>query len=264
MLFINILYMTLVPQPAPRELTDNKFQTLKDVTSFYSDNSFSFKEKHKFIYDTFKANLSSIETTIRANKCQGYGEAPFFWSWYLLIKEMSSNFSFLEIGVYKGKVMASVQLIAMSLNKQCNIVGISPLADVGDKYSKYNSSDFLSDIQTGYANSGITFDNTKIIKEYSQNLAALNESKDYGPYDIVYIDGCHDYDVVCQDIDNYLPLLKPTGFLVMDDASSLIQDPYGVFVGHADVARAVKDKLDNNNEVQHLFAIGHNRVWRKK
>jgi hypothetical protein len=49
----------------------------------------------------------------------------------------------------------------------------------------------------------------------------------------------------------------------MDDASLFITDAYGSFLGHPDVGKAIIDNLDNNPEFIHLYAVGHNRVWRK-
>ncbi len=91
----------------------------------------------------------------------------------------------------------------------------------------------------------------------------MSEAAARGQYDILFIDGCHDYPVVVQDIQNYLPMLKNGGLLVMDDASLYIEKPFGQFHGHPDVGQAIKDKLDGRTDVKHLFAVGHNRVWRK-
>jgi hypothetical protein len=37
--------------------------------------------------------------------------------------------------------------------------------------------------------------------------------------DMLHIDGCHDFDAVERDLHDYLPKLKPGGFLVMDDVT---------------------------------------------
>ena len=82
-------------------------------------------------------------------------------------------------------------------------------------------------------------------------------------YDIIFIDGCHDYENVCLDINNYSEMLKPGGYLVLDDASLFLHNAFGIFLGHPDVGKAIIDNLDNNNKFIHLYAVGHNRVWRK-
>ena len=106
--------------------------------------------------------------------------------------------------------------------------------------------------------------NINIVKGLSTDFAAMNEVNATGPYDVVFIDGCHDYEVVCQDIKNYVPMLKAGGYLVMDDASLFLEKPYGQFLGHKDVCQAIKDTIDNSSlGLTHSFAVGHNRVWRK-
>ncbi len=65
------------------------------------------------------------------------------------------------------------------------------------------------------------------------------------------------------DIANYVPMLKEGGLLVMDDASLFLESPAGQFHGHPDVGKAIKDSLDIRPDLQHIYAVGHNRVWRK-
>ncbi len=51
----------------------------------------------------------------------------------------------------------------------------------------------------------------------------------------------------------------------MDDASSLLSlsKNHPGFPGHEDVALAIRDDLDKRSNYKHLFACGHNRVWKK-
>ena len=90
-------------------------------------------------------------------------------------------------------------------------------------------------------------------------------AKEHGLYDIVYIDGGHDYETVINDIELTNKILKKDGLLIMDDASSFLEFNHNHegFTGHKDVAQAIKDKIDLDNTYVHLFACGHNRVWRK-
>jgi hypothetical protein len=56
-------------------------------------------------------------------------------------------------------------------------------------------------------------------------------------------------------------LMNPSIYL--DDASLYIDNPYGIFLGHPDVGRAINDTLDTVNNLKHLYAVGHNRIWKK-
>jgi len=238
-------------------------ENLDEVIAFCKDMN---KTKYMELYNIFKCNAENYKDGVLNNQfygCLGFGELAFSWHWYLLVNEMPSNFKFLEIGVYKGRVLALIQLLSNLLNKNAKIWGITPLSCDGDKYSNYNDEDYLNAIKTSFINSNVSCENTQIIQGYSQNDYSINKAKENMNYDIIFIDGCHDYEIVCLDIKNYSNMLKSGGYLVFDDASFFLSDAYGSFLGHPDVGRAIIDNLDNNPEFVHLYAVGHNRVWRK-
>lgn len=238
------------------------FETLQSVIDYYSGGA---ADRHEVIYKAFDDNIRtrSVALYTAFNAAEGFGEDAFCWNWQLLISAMPASFKFLEIGVYKGRTLGVVHLLAAAEKKPCEIFGISPLTNMGDKYSKYGDEDYSYSLLLNLNKMGASVDNINIVKGLSTDTAALSEALSTGPYDIIYIDGCHDYEVVCADIDNYLPMLKPGGYLVMDDASLLLTAPYGRFLGHADVCRAIKEKIDGRLDMTHLFAVGHNRVWLK-
>jgi hypothetical protein len=238
--------------------------TLQEAVTYYKNSQ--DPAKHKVLYEAFAKNASSYKNGVLANhssEVEGFGELSFHWNWYLLVNIMPADFKFLEIGVYKGRVLSLIQMLSQDLGKQARIWGVTPLATAGDKFSMYKPSNYLDDIKSSYTKSGASFDSTTIVKGYSQDPVVIQKVGENATYDIIFIDGCHDYPVVCQDIDNYSPMLKRGGFLVLDDASSLLPGSYGQFLGHEDVGRAVQDKLDGNTQFAHLFAVGHNRVWLK-
>jgi hypothetical protein len=238
------------------------FDTLQSVVDYYSGGA---ADRHEVIYKAFDENVRArSEPLFKAfNAGEGFGEDAFCWNWELLISAMPVAFKFLEIGVYKGRTLGVVQLLSTAFNKSCEIYGISPLTNKGDKYSQYGDEDYSYALLLNLNKMGSSIEDINIIKGLSTDAAVKDEALSAGPYDIIYIDGCHDYEVVCADIDNYLPMLKPGGYLVMDDASLLLDKPYGRFLGHADVCRAIKDKIDGRLDMTHLFAVGHNRVWLK-
>jgi hypothetical protein len=237
--------------------------TLDEVVLFCKNiNKYTYKQ----IYNIFNSNAENYKNSIlkkQFNNSDGFGELSFSWHWYLLVNEMPSTFKFLEIGVYKGRVLSLIQLLSNLLKKNVQIWGITPLSSNGDKFSKYEDMDYLNEIKTSFINSNVSFENTKIIKGFSQQNDIINKAKENMYYDIIFIDGCHDYHVVCLDIKNYSKMLKSGGYLVLDNASLYLQNAYGTFLGHADVGKAIIDHLDNNPEFTHLYAVGHNRAWRK-
>lgn len=239
------------------------FDTLQSVVDYYSGGPV---DKHEVIYKAFDENIKTLNAPLfnAFNAGDGFGEDAFCWNWQLLVSAMpASGFKFLEIGVYKGRTLGVVQLLATAQKKPREIYGVSPLTNKGDKYSKYVDEDYSYALLLNLNKMGSSINDINIVKGLSTDSDVITEAASTGPYDIIYIDGCHDYEVVCADIDNYLPMLNPGGYLVMDDASLLLENPYGRFLGHSDVCRAIKDKIDGRLDMTHLLAVGHNRVWLK-
>ncbi len=247
------------------------FYTLQEVDTFYNSTesaAIPMAERHARIYQEFEAKVRQHDPQLQQAflATEGFGELAFQWNWWLAVKDAPTAFKFLEVGVYKGRVLATIQYLADRMKKSPTIVGVTPLSTEGDKYSGYDDVDYFAAIRRSYektGSGGVSFANTRIIKGYSQDPVTLCEAAQQGPYDIIFIDGCHDYDVVCQDISNYVALLREGGLLVMDDASLFLEAPAGRFHGHPDVAKAIRDRIDGNPALRHIYAVGHNRVWRK-
>ena len=244
------------------------FDTLESVATYYKGiNVANAAEIHQQIYQEFGEAAKSKQPALAEAfySTQGFGELAFAWNWYLTVADIQTTqpVRFLEVGVYQGRSMALVQLAADLLGKKAEIWGVTPLSAAGDKYSGYDATDYVAAIRDTFRKARVTQDNAAIIKGLSQDPAILAEAAKHAPYDILYIDGCHDYEAVCDDIRNYVPLVRPGGLLVMDDASLYIESPAGQFKGHPDVGRAIKDCLDTRTDLEHLFAVGHNRVWRR-
>lgn len=227
-------------------------------------------EYNDYIYREFEKAVDGIpylkahdEIVGRYNL--GYGEKAFRYVWYLLMSQLEGDSKFLEIGVYKGSILALSQLIARELKLDVLSYGLTPLNTTGDKYSRYDPDDFGSCIAYLYHLLELSTDNTRIIEGLSTDPVIKDKARLNGSYDIIYVDGGHDYETVVSDIELCHEILKPNGFLVLDDASSFLhfKPTHPGFDGHPDVGRAVSDTLEQDDRYRHLFACGHNRVWRK-
>ena len=237
------------------------FDNIQDVIDYYKKDE---DNKNIIIYEEFKNNLQKIPIFYQHfSNTNGFGELPFSWNWYIILQEMPEEFKFLEIGVYKGRLLSLIKLIANMLNKKSIIYGITPLDNVGDKYSTYETDNYLNAIKNAFLYNQLDMDNVTIIKGLSQDKDVLDMVQKNDLYDIIFIDGCHDYEMVCQDIINYIPFLKQNGYLIMDDSSLYIKNPGGDFKGHPDVGQAIIDILDKDTRMSELYACGHNRVWIK-
>jgi hypothetical protein len=241
----------------------------KDFTKFSSEWVDTI-EYNSFIYDYCGSQtdlydrLNNHAQIIEKHKL-GYGEKPFMYLWAMVFSQMPKNGKFLEIGVFKGSILTLSQVISKELNLNTSTFGLTPLNNTGDKYSNYDTDNYEYAISLFYHLSGLNMNATSIIEGLSTEEIVKQSARDNGPYDIMYIDGGHDYDTVVNDIELSKDILNPGGLLVMDDASSLLNlgHNHKGFPGHGDVGIAIKDHIDNKNMYKHLFACGHNRVWKK-
>ena len=187
--------------------------------------------------------------------------------WFLLIKEMPLDFKFLEIGVFKGQIISLVSMLNFFHSKNGKVFGITPLSKSGDKYATHPDINYYEAIQFIYSQFNLDGNDLSIIEGFSNNQNVINMAEKEGPFDLVYIDGSHDYEVVCSDIINYSKMIKKGGYLILDDASCNLNIPDGLirlnWRGLPDVCRAVSDTIEKDINFDHCFAIGHNRIFQK-
>lgn len=254
---------TVIPQAVP-------FTTIGGLTEYYEDTP----EKHKMIWNLCKALVNQTlllkehRDWVVENK-HGYGNRALHWMWNLLVKSMPYTWKFLEIGVFKGQIISLVSLLNQYHHKDGFVYGITPLDNTGAP-GEHPIDNYEQRISEIYAQFNLDMSDLTIIQGVSINDAVVEAAKQIGPFDIIYIDGGHDYLTVLKDLQNYVPLIKPGGYLVMDDASCNLNIPDGLirldWRGIDEVCQALSDwlQLGGTNVIEHLFAVGHNRVWRKK
>lgn len=236
----------------------------------FSNEWVDTEEYNSFIYDYFNKQVDALHLLsnhddVVAKYKLGYGERAFRYLWALVFSQAPKNGKFLEIGVFKGSILALSQLISNELELNLSTYGLTPLDAVGDKYSNYDYDNYEYSISFLYYNLGLTIDNTYIIEGLSTDEYAKKSVRDNGLYDILYIDGGHDYETVINDINLCTEVLKPGGLMILDDASIFlnINNNHKGFIGHRDVGQAIKDHVDTKDMYKHLFACGHNRIWKK-
>lgn len=230
---------------------------------WWQDTEFSHKEINEIFKDCVDQvpQLKELRDWVETN-IWGFGERSFYWMWKLIVDEMPQEFTFMEIGVFRGQILALIKLLANLSNKKVNIVGLSPMTSEGG----YWESDYERDVETIFDKFNLEKDYT-IIKEDSRTRSGIGQAYEYNQeLDILYIDGGHEYNTVKSDISEYTRFIKPNGFLVMDDCATKFNLPNGYFRGHEEVSKAVDEVLPpftKNENFTHLFNVVHNRVWRK-
>ena len=243
-------------------------QSLQDIAQNYRNSVDVHTDILSGFLDATNATpyLRAHRDFVEANQ-HGFGDREFHWMWKLVVDAMPPSWSFLEIGVYKGQVLSLVQLISQQQGKQCNACGITPLDNSGDAVSAYElkaGEDYYSLIRLIHEQFQIaSWPQAKLIRGFSNDAAVIRMARSNAYYDAIYIDGCHDYEVVVSDINYYAPMVRPGGYLICDDASALLQMPGNRYIGWEPVSRAVRDALEPRTDFKHLFAVGHNRIWQR-
>lgn len=227
------------------------------------DTNFSRNDTYRYFQKSFRV---WSPTWIRQHRQyfgsegRGFGEDAFHAAWLALISEFKPR-RMLEIGVYRGQTLSLWALAGKNLGLNPEILGISPMDSSGDEVSVYESLDYLEDIRSNFAHFGLP--NPKLLKAFSTDVDALKEIEE-GSWDLIYIDGSHEYSVVKSDINAAAKGLVSGGILVLDD-SSLFTDfnlsTNEAFRGHPGPSR-VFEEIDSSS-FQFLFGVGHNNILRK-
>jgi len=195
----------------------------------------------------------------------GMGIRAFHWLWKLLVDEMPDGFQFLEVGVYKGQILSLVRLLADRLRKEAEIYGVTLLSSfsgVTGQFPPHEDRDYRRDIERLHRYCGQAY--PQLIVGDSTSRKIHDRVRKLAPLDLLYVDGCHEYSFVLNDLLFYPPLLKKGGYLVVDDAACDLKQPWGFFQGIEDVCKAVRTVISTNSVWEHVVTVGHNRVWKKR
>jgi hypothetical protein len=195
----------------------------------------------------------------------GMGEDCFHWMWKLLVDEMPWKFKFLEVGVYKGQILSLIYLLAYRKWKFAEICGVtllSPFAGISGRFGPHPDDDYRQCIQDLHDQFGQLMPH--LIVGDSTSTEVHDQVQALAPFDIIFVDACHEYEYVSQDLLFYPELIREGGFLVLDDAACDLKQPWGWFQGIADVCDAARTIIETNNRWQHLITVAHDRVWRRR
>jgi predicted O-methyltransferase YrrM len=100
----------------------------------------------------------------------------------------------------------------------------------------------------------------RLIKALSTDTEAITHICQ-NQWDLIYIDGGHDFETALADYQLCKKHLAPNGILVLDDASlgTDYQPPLFSFAGHPGPSRVAREFADK--EMRFLCAVGHNNIY---
>lgn len=234
--------------------------TLQDLKDVWRNSDYVNKGIHEaFVQKTnstpeLKAHRDWVEQNIF-----GFGERSFHWLHQIVVNEMPETFKFLEIGGFRMQVVSLYQILADKAGKKVDRYCVSPMSGMDGHWE----SDYFADSKRIHDQFNIPND-YKLFHGSSTDSAIIAETSASAPYDVVYIDGGHTYEVVKSDLENYVKLVKPGGYLIIDDCSNNLQMWPGCFPGIASVSRAVDEFMPAQTDFEHIGAVMHNRIWKRK
>jgi hypothetical protein len=176
------------------------------------------------------------------------------------------SYKIVEIGVFKGDNAASLIRLVQDRGAEVRYVGFDLFEDIDEFFQGhpedrkwYDHPDFpyfefrsgqhsfesvaakLSAIQPPERFTLVPGDSTRTVRD---NYNLIQDA------DFIYIDGCHDYDVVREDWSNVQPLLakNPHALVVFDDAT------------YPGVAR-VRDEIRAGNKDVRVLSLNYNQFF---
>ncbi len=237
----------------PENISPNDWKkSLSDPNGFYLDC-------FRFFHQRLSLELREHRSYFTSER-RGFGEDAFHVMWYFLFREFRPK-NFVEIGVYRGQTLSLATLLSRMNNFPTEIIGISPFSGADDSMCKYlKSVDYYKDTLANFDRFKLPA--PQLLRAFSTDPEAERfiSSKQW---EMVYIDGNHDYEIVKRDWENCSTNLKAGGIIVIDDSglTTSFRPPVfatGGFPGPSKLAQEIDRK-----HFRELVQVGHNRVFQK-
>lgn len=165
----------------------------------------------------------------------------------LLIDRLPQNFTFVELGVWKGKSISYFTVESINKNKQGKIYAVDHWLGSQEHQKNSWAYDPLVEVEEGLYNQYLN--NINPIKDYITNIKASSSSAsemfEDQSIDAIFIDASHDYDNVYQDLNTWMPKIKSEG----------------IISGHDYDWSGVKLAVNNFARFNNLTIVTYNTVW---
>ena len=228
-----------------------------------ADWDLSLRDPSRFYLEAFRyfhQRLPREQQEHRAFFRSGYGEDAFHVLWHLLLEHYRPT-NFLEIGIFRGQIISLVALWAQQAHRACEVYGISPFSAAGDSVSTYSDEiDYYADTLANFEK--FSLPRPQLLRAHSTDPEAVQLIASRS-WDMIYIDGNHDYEIVRVDWQNCARHVKPGGLIVLDDAGldTAFAPPLFATPGHPGPSRVARE-IDRAG-FREVLQVGHNRAFEK-
>jgi hypothetical protein len=237
----------------------NKMIGIKELDRLCYNRNLKYQYFHNFFWNLAPAWLREHRKYFADGK-RGFGEDAFHSMWYFIFSEFHPR-DVLEIGVYRGQTLSLFALLGKNFGFETNIHGVSPFTSAGDNVSKYlGDLDYYNDVIANFNYFRLSL--PILHKGFSTDKVIL-QAIESEQWDLIYIDGNHNYEVAKHDFNFCSQYLRKGGLIVLDD-SSLYTDfkpPLYSTAGHEGPSK-VACEIDPNL-FKEILSVGHNRVFKK-
>jgi hypothetical protein len=218
--------------------------------------------KRDLVYLIYQLRFRTLPRIVRDHRNyfkaegRGFGEDAFHAAWADVIKRYRPTTA-LEIGVYRGQTISLWCLLARIYGFNLTVHGLTPMDDSGDSVSSYKELNYEEDIRINF--SQFNLPEINLLKEYSDSKAGKDFIKSR-EWDLVYIDGSHDYLTVLSDFEHAVEAVRVGGLVVLDD-SSLYTTFSRSFQGHPGPSKVLRDHPSPRLKL--ILSVGHNNFFIK-
>jgi hypothetical protein len=244
---------TVLKHDAPMDLGPDRWKSsLEDPTSFYLDC-------FRFFHQRLPLELREHRRYF-TNEKRGFGEDAFHVMWFVLFREFHPR-NFLEIGVFRGQTLSLAALLSRINGHPVEICGISPFSPAGDSVSRYREDlDYFEDTLMNFKH--FQLPDPKLLRAFSTDPDA-EKFIATKQWEMVYIDGNHDYEVARKDWGNCSANLKLGGIIVLDDSSltTAFRPPLFATAGHPGPSKLAGEI--GSKQFREVLRVGHNRAFQK-
>lgn len=221
------------------------------------------RARYRYFLSYYRRNLPGAlrdHRTFFASDQRGFGEDAFHALWWKVIAHVRPLRA-LEIGVYRGQTISLWAVIAAQMGIEAEVWGISPLSSDGDSRSVYGVIDYDEDLRRNFEQ--FDLGSPLCFRALSQSEDAVNFIRSRS-WDLVYVDGSHEFPDVCADIANVRSAMRAGSVLALDDASLYAPyRPYSFsFAGHPGPSQAAAS-ADVMNGFEPIGSCGHIRIFRR-